>query len=58
LKIENAERKLQEARFFLDKIFEQEGMAFDDKAKFDFYHSGFLSGAGSVTHSPSSKIAS
>jgi hypothetical protein len=48
LKIENAERKLQEARFFLDKMIEQESMAFEDKATFDFYHSGFLSAGMSV----------
>jgi hypothetical protein len=48
LNIENAERKLQHARFFLDQMAEQEGMAFDDKAKFDFYLSGFLSSGMSV----------
>ena len=31
MNFENAERKLQHARFFLDQMAEQEGMAFDDK---------------------------
>jgi hypothetical protein len=48
MKIERVEKKLREARFFLDKMIEHERMAFDDKEPFDFYLSAFLSGARTV----------
>ena len=46
--IENVEKKIREARFFLDKMREQEGRAFGDKEPFDFYLSAFLSAAKAV----------
>jgi hypothetical protein len=45
MNIEGVEKKLREARFFLDKMIEHERMAFDKKEPFDFYLSAFL-GAG------------
>ena len=42
MKVEKAERKLREARFFLDKLRKQECRAFGDKEPFDFYLSAFL----------------
>jgi hypothetical protein len=43
--VEGVEKKVREARFFLDRMIEHERMAFDDKEPFDFYLSAFL-GAG------------
>jgi hypothetical protein len=48
--IENVEKKLREARFFLDKMREQEDRAFGDKERFDFYLSAFLSAARSIDY--------
>jgi hypothetical protein len=42
MKAEKAERKLREAKFFLDKMRDQECRAFGDKEPFDFYLSAFL----------------
>ena len=42
MKTEKAERKLREAKFFLDKMRAQECRAFGDKEPFDFYLSAFL----------------
>src|SRR6516165_7648517 len=47
LNIKNAEKKLREARFFLNHMIEQERMAGDEKP-FDFYLSAFLSAGMSV----------
>jgi hypothetical protein len=41
--IENVEKKLREARFFLDKMIDHDCKANKDKEKFDFYLSAFLS---------------
>jgi hypothetical protein len=46
--IENAEKKLREASFFLEQMIEQQSMAFGDREKFDFYLSAFLSAGMSV----------
>jgi hypothetical protein len=45
--IDNVEKKLREAEFFLDKMRDQERKAFGDKEPFDFYLSAFLN-AGRV----------
>jgi hypothetical protein len=42
MKVEKAERKLRETKFFLDKMRDQECRAFGDKEPFDFYLSAFL----------------
>ena len=47
MNIKNAEKKLREARFFLNHMIEQERMAGDEKP-FDFYLSAFLSAGMSV----------
>jgi hypothetical protein len=47
---ENVEKKLREARFFLNKMIEQEKLAFGDKEPFDFYLSAFLSAARTVDY--------
>ena len=46
--IKNVEKKLREARFFLDKMIEHEHLAFNDKEPFDFYLSAFLSAGMSI----------
>jgi hypothetical protein len=43
--IENIEKKLREARFFVEKMREREAMAFGDREPFDFCLSAFLSAA-------------
>jgi hypothetical protein len=48
MKIEYIEKKLREARFFLNKMSEHERMAFDDNEPFDFYLSAFLNAGMSV----------
>jgi hypothetical protein len=48
MNIESAEKKLREAKFFLNKMIEQERGAFGDKEQFGFYLSAFLSAATSV----------
>jgi hypothetical protein len=48
--MENAEKKLREARFFLNKMEERERMAFDDKEPFDFYLSAFLNAGRTVDY--------
>ena len=45
MNVEGVEKKLREARFFLDRMSEHERMPFDNKEPFDFYLSAFL-GAG------------
>ena len=47
MNIDNVEKKLHEAAFFLDKMRDQERKAFGDKEPFDFYLSAFLN-AGRV----------
>ena len=46
--IEYVEKKLREAKFFLNKMSEHERMAFDDKKPFEFFFSAFLSAGRSV----------
>jgi hypothetical protein len=41
----HVDKKLREARFFLDQMREQERRAFGDKEPFDFYLSAFLNAA-------------
>jgi hypothetical protein len=48
--IERVEKKLREARFFLNKMSEHERLAFDDKEPFDFYLSAFLNAARTVDY--------
>jgi hypothetical protein len=48
--VENVEKKLREAKFFLNKMSEQERLAFGDKEPFDFYLSAFLSAARTVDY--------
>jgi hypothetical protein len=48
LNIQNVEKKLREARFFLDKMSEHERMAVADKEPFDFYLSAFLNAGMTV----------
>jgi hypothetical protein len=47
---QNVEKKLREARFFLDKMREHERMAVADREPFDFYLSAFLSAGRSVDY--------
>ena len=59
MNVEKAERKLREAKFFLDKMRDRERLAFGDKETFDFYLSAFLNaGPPSGTRFMFSKIAS
>jgi hypothetical protein len=46
--IEAVEKKLREARFFLDKMIEHEQKAFNDKEPFDYYLSAFLNAGRTV----------
>jgi hypothetical protein len=46
--VENVEKKLREARFFLEKMDKHERIAFVDKEPFDFYLSAFLNAGMSV----------
>jgi hypothetical protein len=46
--IENAEKKLREARFSLEQMVELQRMASADKDKFDFYLNGFLTAGMSL----------
>ena len=46
----NVEKKLREARFFLNKMTEHERLAFDDKEPFDFYLSAFLNAGRTVDY--------
>jgi hypothetical protein len=48
MNIEIVEKKVREARFFLDKMKKQEQRAFGDKEPFDFYLSAFLNAGMSV----------
>jgi hypothetical protein len=48
LNIQNVEKKLREARFFLDKMREYEREAFQDTEPFDFYLSAFLNAGMTV----------
>jgi hypothetical protein len=48
--LERIEKKLREARFFLDKMRDQESRAFGDKEPFDFYLSAFLNAARTVDY--------
>ncbi len=48
--LERIEKKLREARFFLDKMRDQESGAFGDKEPFDFYLSACLGAARSVDY--------
>jgi hypothetical protein len=50
LNIESVEKKLREAKFFLDKMIEHEQMAFKDKEPFEFYLSAFLSAGRTVDY--------
>jgi hypothetical protein len=50
LNIEGVEKKLREAKFFLDKMIEHERMAFKDKEPFEFYLSAFLSAGRTVDY--------
>jgi hypothetical protein len=50
LNIEGVEKKLREARFFLEKMIDHERMAFEDKEPFDFYLSAFLSAGRTVDY--------
>src|SRR6516225_4445180 len=50
MNIEGVEKKLREARFFLDKMIDHERMAFRDKEPFDFYLSGFLNAGRTVDY--------
>jgi hypothetical protein len=44
----NVEKKLREAKFFLDKMIEQEAKDFNHKEPFEFYFSAFLNAGRSV----------
>ncbi len=44
------DKKLREARFFLDRMIEQEAKAFGDKEPFDYYLSAFLSACRTVDY--------
>jgi hypothetical protein len=46
----NVEKKLREAGFFLDKMREQERRAFGDKEPFDFYLSAFLNACRTIDY--------
>jgi hypothetical protein len=48
--LERIEKKLREARFFLDKMKDQESGAFGDREPFDFYLSAFLNAARTVDY--------
>lgn len=48
MNLDTVGKKQREARFFLDKMIDQESRAFGDKEPFDFYLSAFLSAARSV----------
>jgi hypothetical protein len=48
--IENVEKKLREAKFFLNKMIEHERVAFKDKEPFEFYLSAFLSAGRTVDY--------
>ena len=48
--VENVEKKLREAGFFLDKMSEQEHGAFGRKEQFEFYLSAFLSAGRTVDY--------
>jgi len=50
MNIEGVEKKLREARFFLDKMIDHERMAFRDKEPFDFYLSAFLNAGRTVDY--------
>jgi hypothetical protein len=50
MNLEQVEKKLREADFFLSKMVEQEGHAFGDKEPFDFYLSAFLNAARTVDY--------
>jgi hypothetical protein len=50
MNIENVEKKLREAHFFLGKMREQESRAFGDKEPYDFHLSAFLSAGRSVDY--------
>jgi len=47
---EYVEKKQREARFFLNKMIEQEAHAFGDREPFDFYLSAFLSASRSIDY--------
>jgi hypothetical protein len=48
--VENVERKLREARFFLDEMFKQEHGVFGRKEHFEFYLSAFLNAGRTVDY--------
>jgi hypothetical protein len=48
--IDNIEKKLREANFFLTKMSDHERLAFNDKEPFDFYLSAFLSATRTVDY--------
>jgi hypothetical protein len=50
MSVEKVEKKLREARYFLDQMIEKERLAFGDKEPFDFSLSAFLSAARSVDY--------
>jgi hypothetical protein len=50
MNIEGVEKKLREARFFLNEMIERERMAFGDGERFDFYLSAFLSAGRTVDY--------
>jgi hypothetical protein len=50
MNIERAEKKLREAKYFLDQMIEKESLAFGDKEPFDFNLSAFLSASRSIDY--------
>jgi hypothetical protein len=48
--LQMVEKKLREARFFLDKMIDRESTAFGDKEQFDFNLSAFLNAARTVDY--------
>jgi hypothetical protein len=50
MNMQNVDKKLREAEFFLDKMRKQERKAFGDKERFDFYLSAFLNAARTVDY--------
>ena len=48
--MQKVDKKLREARFFLEKMAERAAMAFGDHERFDFYLSAFLSAGRSVDY--------
>jgi len=50
MNVEGIEKKLREAKFFLNKMSEHERMAFKDQEPFDFYLSAFLSAARTLDY--------